>query len=96
MAAWSVNIVPGNKPGDPAEFISHNQPSAPAGTLYVDPGDVVSWNNTTRNNHHVSLLQDQPVVTPGHQTSAWLAPASGTVTYHCLIHQNETGTIVVS
>ena len=93
MPAWSIDIVPGKELGDPATFVAQNQSAAPVGTLYADAGDVVSWNNTTTRNHQISLL-GAPVVTPGHQTSAW--NIAGTVNYKCDLHPDETGTIVVS
>jgi plastocyanin len=111
MAAWSIKIVPGAKPTDPAQFVPQNQPSSPGGTLYADAGDAVSWNNTTTHDHQPvqgttangsdpftlgTLIWDP--VTPGHQTSAWIVTGNpGTViTYICQIHPNETGTITVT
>ena len=110
MAVWSIKIAPGANPGDPAVFVSQNQPSAPVGTLYADAGDAVSWNNTTTQNHQpVQTVQGNQVplplgglsrdpVTPGHQTSAWIVTGnSGTViTYTCLLHPQEQGTISVT
>jgi hypothetical protein len=106
MAVWSVNIVAGTNPGDPATFVAQNQPNAPVGTLYADPNDVVSWNNTTGQNHQPvqanltlplgGLLWD--VVTPGHQTDAWVVAGNPgtTIAYTCLLHPLEQGTIVVT
>jgi plastocyanin len=111
MADWSIQIVPGANPGDPAVFVPQNQPSAtPGGTLYADPGDAVSWDNRTGQNHQPlqttggnlpaltlgSLLWDP--VTPGHQTAAWVVSGTaGTViTYTCLLHAQENGTITVT
>ena len=88
MADWSIQIVPGKNPGDPAVFVPQNQPTAtPGGTLYADGGDAVSWDNRTTQNHQPlqttatgriapltlgSLVWDP--VTPGHQTGAWVVP----------------------
>jgi len=111
MADWSIQIVPGANPGDPAVFVPQNQPSAtPGGTLYADPGDAVSWDNKTAQNHQPlqttganltpltlgSLLWDP--VTPGHQTAAWVVSGTkGTViTYTCLLHGQENGSITVT
>jgi plastocyanin len=57
MAVWSIKIVPGAKPSDPATFVPQLQPPAQDGTypngLYADSGDVVSWDNTEgRTAHH--------------------------------------------
>jgi hypothetical protein len=111
MAAWSIKIVPGANPGDPATFVPQNQPSSPGGTLYADQGDAVSWDNTTAQDHQpvqgtpasgttpftLGTLMWDPV-TPGHQTPAWVVTGDhGTViTYICQIHPNETGTITVT
>jgi hypothetical protein len=111
MAAWSIKIVPGANPGDPATFVPQNQPSSPGGTLYADQGDAVSWDNTTAQDHQpvqgtpasgttpftLGTLMWDPV-TPGHQTPAWVGIGNpGTViTYISQIHPNETGTITVT
>ena len=42
-ASWSITIVPGANPSDPATF---NPPD-----LSADVGDVVHWNNTTAKPH---------------------------------------------
>jgi hypothetical protein len=46
MALWSVKIVAGANPGDPAEFVPQLQPGGPDGLL-AQAGDSISWNNTT-------------------------------------------------
>jgi plastocyanin len=116
MAVWSIKIVPGANPGDPARFVPQNQAPAADGTypngLSADPGDLVSWDNATQDDHLIlqtktaaggsvpmplgGLLWDR--VTPGHQTAAWLVTgASGTtVFYSCLIHPQEKGKITVT
>jgi plastocyanin len=110
MAVWSISIVSGPNPDDPATFIAQNQSSAPPGTLYADAGDAVSWNNTTAQNHQpvqtnsngqvpmpLGGLLWEPV-TPGHQTPAWIVTGSAgtSITYTCLIHPQEQGTIAVT
>jgi hypothetical protein len=107
MPDWSIQIVAGANPGDPATFVSQNQPSAPVGTLFADPGDAVSWDNATTEDHLPmqtnlvlpigGLLWDR--VTPGHQTAAWVVPhvSAGTaITYTCLLHPLEQGKIQVT
>jgi hypothetical protein len=111
MAVWSVDIVAGTNPGDPATFVAQNQPTAPVGTIYADPGDIVSWNNTTAQDHQpiqTNLLPPLgtaplgtlvwPVVTPGHQTSAYVVSGNSgpTISYTCLLHPSEQGTIVIT
>jgi plastocyanin len=111
MAVWSIKIIPGANPGDPATFVPQNQPSSPGGTLYADIGDAVSWDNATTENHQpvqgtaasgpaafpLGTLMWDPV-TPGHQTPAWIVTgnAGQVITYMCQIHPNETGTITVT
>jgi|SoiMethySBSTD1v2_1073268.scaffolds.fasta_scaffold280337_2 hypothetical protein len=110
MAVWSVKIVAGANPGDPATFVAQNQPSAPVGTIYADPGDIISWDNTTPDDHQpvqtsvlatVSLPLGSLVwdpVAPGHQTPGWaVAGSPGTsIAYTCLLHANESATVVVT
>jgi plastocyanin len=52
MAVWSIKIVPGKKPGAPATFVPQLQQPKPGSNpypdgLYADPGDAVSWDNTS-------------------------------------------------
>src|SRR5262245_2965041 len=68
MAVWSIKIVPGAHPGDPAKFVPQNQQPAPDGTypngLYADPGDAVSWNNATTVNHQIVQMPPPAPNTP--------------------------------
>jgi hypothetical protein len=96
MAIWPVNIV-----DNPAKFVAPLQPTAPAGTVYAAKNDVVFWNNTTTQNHQISLLENTPakgIVTPGHQTDAYIVTdnAGTTISYHCVPHQLEAGVIIVT
>src|SRR3954447_13400249 len=106
MAVWSVDIVAGANPGDPATFVAQNQPTAPVGTIYADQSDVVSWNNTTAQDHQpvqTKLIPPLgtvvwPVVTSGHQTSAYVVSGNPgtTIDYTCLLHPSEQGKIVIT
>jgi plastocyanin len=96
MAIWPVNIV-----GDPATFVAPLQPNSAVGTVYAAAGDIVFWNNTTAQNHKISVLAAAPSqgeVTPGHQTDAFqVAGNSGTtIAYNCVLHPLETGRIIVT
>jgi hypothetical protein len=51
MAVWSITIVEGQHPEDPASFVCELQPDAPAGTIYAQPGDAITWSNTTSSVH---------------------------------------------
>ena len=97
MAVWSVKIT--ENPGGPATFVAPDQPSAPAGTVYADPGDIVFWNNATEKTHQLVLPDATlPPVAPRHQTDAWTVKSKPgeTIEYNCLIHPDEKGTIVVT
>jgi hypothetical protein len=50
MAVWSIKIVEGENPGDPAEFVPQLQPGGPQGLL-AQLNDLVSWNNKTDEVH---------------------------------------------
>jgi len=97
MAIWPVKIV-----GNPATFdVKEYQPTAGVGTVYVDPGDVVFWNNATTQTHQISLLETVPnkgIVTPKHQTDAFVIidDPGTTIPYHCVMHTTETGQIIVN
>lgn len=96
MAIWPVNIV-----GNPATFVAAIQPTAPVGTVYADQNDVVFWNNTTSQTHQISLLVATPskgIVTPGHQTDAYVVTATKgtTISYQCAMHPLEKGQIIVT
>jgi hypothetical protein len=105
MAFWTVDIVAGTNPGDPATFVARNQ-TAPVGTLYAELGDNVSWNNATGQDHQpiqTNLVPPLgtlvwPVVTPGNQTSAYVVSGTGgtTISYTCLLHSSEQGSIVIT
>ena len=91
MAVWSIDI----KPGNPATFVAQIQ-NAPPGTLYADPGDLVSWNNMTNQTHDISVFAGSGVsgvVTPNHQTAAYTV-SDGATTYTCTRHPNEKGVIL--
>jgi plastocyanin len=88
--------------GDPASFDPPN--------LHADPGDVVSWSNTTRKPHQLWQLDQNgasvPVplggdrwdpIRPGKQSSLWTVPSGPSViTYGCILHQGETGSITLN
>jgi hypothetical protein len=91
MAVWTVAIT-----GVPALFIARNQPTAPIGTLFADPDDLVSWDNQTDQPHQLRGTGLSFDVEPGDQTAAWNVPKSGPITYRCALHSSEVGTIQVN
>jgi hypothetical protein len=101
-AHFSITIVPGPSTNDPASF---NPPNLPA-----NPGDVISWNNTTARPHLLWETDGDgtPLRVPlggarwesmqsGDQSPAWTVPpaAGTTIHYRCLRHDGETGTITI-
>jgi plastocyanin len=60
-------------------------------------GTIVTWTNTDTEAHTVTAddgLFDSGVLEPGQSYSTWLG-GSGTVTYHCEIHPDMKGSVVV-
>jgi hypothetical protein len=72
MPDWSIKIVPAKhpKPGVLAEFVA-DVLDAEAGTFDVQQGDLVSWNNTTADEHW-----PWPVVSPTASPAIPLPPGS--------------------
>jgi plastocyanin len=66
-------------------------------TLNVAPGTTVTWTNNDTVAHTVTAddgLFDSGVLEPGQSYSTWLG-GSGIVTYHCEIHPDMKGSVVV-
>ena len=66
-------------------------------TLNVASGTTVTWTNNDTVAHTVTAddgLFDSGVLEPGQSYSTWLG-GSGTVTYHCEIHPDMKGSVVV-
>jgi hypothetical protein len=51
MPDWSIKIVAGEHPEDPAKFIVDRDDVPPGDPLVVAPNDIVCWNNTTDDTH---------------------------------------------
>jgi plastocyanin len=69
------------------------QPSA----IFVHPGDTVSWYNTADENHTVTSNSgafDSGVIHPGGEYSVTF-DTGGVYSYHCEIHPNMRGMVVV-
>ena len=88
-AVWSITIKPGATASVPATF---DPP-----TLNASAGDVVSWNNATKDLHQIWQLVDaqghflpMPIgasgrwepIAPGDQSPAWTIPGSGGQTFY--------------
>lgn len=66
-------------------------------TLVVAPGTTVTWTNTQKVNHTITLddgsASSDNVAEGGTFSFTFLTP--GTYEYHCAIHPNMTGSITV-
>jgi hypothetical protein len=51
MPDWSIKIIPGANPWDPAVFAVDRNGVAPGAPLVAGANDLVSWNNTTDDEH---------------------------------------------
>lgn len=51
MPDWSIKIVAGEHPEDPATFEVDRPDVPPGNPLVAGPNDTVSWNNTTDDTH---------------------------------------------
>jgi plastocyanin len=104
MPDWSVKIE-----GKPAVFTPDIEDLnvKPGTPLQVVQGDLVSWDNESDEAHflvpdHVpngpqfSAFMTAPL-TPGNPSRAYniVAPSGTTISYHCSLHDNEHGKIVV-
>jgi hypothetical protein len=104
MPDWSIKIE-----GKPAVFTPdiENLNLKPGTPLQVVQGDLVSWNNESDDPHFLvpdpvpndpqfSAFMTAPL-TPGNSSGAYniVAPSGTTISYHCSLHANEHGKIVV-
>jgi plastocyanin len=99
MPDWSIKIE-----GKPAVFTPDIDGVKPGTPLTVVQGDLVSWNNESADPHFP--VPDDPAtfgafmssaITPDNASDAYnVVAASGTtIAYHCSLHANERGQIVV-
>jgi FtsP/CotA-like multicopper oxidase with cupredoxin domain/plastocyanin len=98
MPDFSIKIVPGG-PGV-AAFQPDLPGANPGDPLSVPPSALVSWNNQSADPHQLVTDDVTPYtsneILPQYTSETdYLAPAAGTVTYHCTKHEGEIGTIVV-
>jgi hypothetical protein len=104
MAVWSINIVPGDQPGDPAQFTCELQPNAPPNMILAETKDAVTWSNETDVPHQIEIPEDKSgsafvseEIPPNHSsrpTYLCAAPQNGAyIVYSCTLHPNEQGVI---
>jgi hypothetical protein len=109
MPDWSIKFVPAKNPTPDqlADFVL-DVPGDPAGPFEVFNGDIISWNNTTRDDHQPAVYDPGPPPattptpigdtlntrksSPGFGISA---SAGTTINFCCTLHSGEVGTIVV-
>ncbi len=105
MPDWSIKIEdkPG-KPGQPAVFTPDIDGTPSGDPLKAVQGDIVSWNNTTDQEHwpvpddpdtYGSFMTDP--IKPDSASTAYniISTAGTTISYHCSLHPDEHGKVVV-
>jgi hypothetical protein len=99
MPDWSIKIE-----GKPAVFTPDIEPFKRGTPLKVVQGDLVSWNNQTDEPHF--LVPDDTAsfgvfmtaaIAPDNPSGAYnvIAETGSIISYHCSLHDNEHGEIVV-
>jgi plastocyanin len=99
MPDWSIKIE-----GKPAVFTPDIDGVKPGTPLKVVQGDLVSWNNES-DQPHFPVPDDTAsfgvfmtaAITPDNSSGAYnvIAKSGKTISYHCSLHDNERGEIVV-
>jgi hypothetical protein len=99
MPDWSIKIE-----GKPAVFTPDIEPFKRGKPLKVVQGDLVSWNNAT-GDPHFPVPDDQnkygvfmtAAIAPDDSSGAYnvIAKTGSIISYHCSLHDNEHGEIVV-
>jgi plastocyanin len=87
---------PPTPPNDSVTVEIHDHTFDPA-QLNVAPGTTVTWTNGDTEAHTVTAdngLFDSGVIEPGQFYSTWLG-GSGRASYHCEIHPDMKGSVVV-
>ena len=99
MPDWSIKIE-----GKPAVFTPDIDGVKPGTPLQVVQGDLVSWNNQSADPHFP--VPDEPEkfgvfmtapVAPDNPSGAYnvIAKTGSIISYHCSLHDNEHGEIIV-
>jgi plastocyanin len=107
MAVWSIDIVPGEAPGDPSGFVCELQPNAPPNTILAQTGDAVTWNNQTDQSHQIEIPPDKngttfvseviPADHASRPTYLCVGPKTGNeILYSCKLHPEDQGVIVLT
>ena len=96
---WSITILPTDTGG--AAFVPDVFGADASKGLQAQNTDLVSWNNRTKDPHRIQIA-GQPITDViaawSSSTPAYLIQnqtVGSTITYGCVNHANETGTITV-
>jgi hypothetical protein len=98
MPDWSIKIQ-----GKPAVFTPDIDGTPSGQPLKVVEGDLVSWNNTTKDPHHpvpddasLGNFINTPIE-PDTSSTAYniVSKAGTTISYHCSLHPQERGEMIV-
>jgi hypothetical protein len=113
MPDWSIKFVPAQNPTPDrrADFQLDSPKGKRGATIEVFNGDLVSWNNTTGDNHQPAVFAPvggagppvppaQPIggILGSHQSSpayGVAAPAGSVIRFCCTQHSGEFGIMVV-
>ncbi len=86
MPDFSVRIV------DTSQGVKFDSLSAP-------PSSCISWNNTTGKTHQITegTFSTDPILAGQSSRPDYViaGAATGSITYYCTLHENESGTIEV-
>ena len=97
MPDFSIKIVPVSTGG--AGFQPDLPGMQPGDPLNVAPSSLISWNNQTNDTHQVEFddgsYTSNEILPALSSKTDYVAPASGSISYHCTRHKGETGSIVV-
>ena len=112
MPDWSIKFVPAKnpKPGVVADFVL-DVPGNPPGPFNVFNGDIVSWNNTTKDEHQPAVFDPVggagPPVGPAKPVGDVLKPhksspgygvgasVGSVIRFCCTKHSGEFGIMIV-
>jgi FtsP/CotA-like multicopper oxidase with cupredoxin domain len=97
MADFSIKIVPAG--GGLAGFQPDLPGSKVGDPLSVPPNSLVSWDNQTNVTHRLAMADcsyiSSDILPQGTSKTDYITPGSGSISYRCIDHEGETGTIVV-
>jgi FtsP/CotA-like multicopper oxidase with cupredoxin domain len=97
MPDFSIKIVPAD--GGLAGFQPDLPDSKVGDPLSVPPNSRVSWDNQTNVTHRLAMADcsyiSSDILPQGTSKTDYITPDSGSISYRCIDHEGETGSIVV-